>query len=204
MTRQLAPAKTANVAIARVLRSLGLKQGQDFRVNGKAARGTYVTLISYEGHQAAADNARAIVNDVADAGFPFDVDVHIFPTGTVRAYIRNSAVPVDALNGRVLANGVPVEPVVPADVDRWDGVEGPVAFLARVNKAWPAGTRVQGVDSHGVPRTGVCLGVDTHYVTDPGHPNYRRSYTGVWWLNESGGRLMGGRSRPFTDELVRI
>lgn len=204
MTRKLAPAKTANVAIARVLRSLGLKQGQDFRVIGKAARGTCVQLIGCEPNQVVADNARAIVDDVADAGFPFDVNVCVLPTGAVRAYIGNAAVPVGALNGRVLADGVLVEVTKTAVKDVNEGYDSVGQRHAALVSEWPSGTRVSGRDSAGVLRTGTVYGGDHGAVLNPSHHNYGRTYVGVQWDELGNGAWNPPRNRPFTDTLTRI
>lgn len=201
MTRKLAPAKTANVAIARVLRSLGLKQGHDFRINGKAARGTYVNLISRESHQVTADNARTIVKAASDTGFPFDVDVHTFPTGTICVYISNRAVPVGAETGRVLANGAPTQRVA----DRRSGCTDTTGQRhASLASEWPEGTRVSGHDSAGVLRTGTVYDGDHGTVLNPAHHNYGRTYVGVTWDELRNGLWNMPRNRPFTDTLTRI
>jgi hypothetical protein len=76
--------------------------------------------------------------------------------------------------------------------------------LCALVNAFPKGSRVQGTDSRGEQRTGIALGVDHGVVSNPHHANYGRTYTGVWWLDANGERAMGGRERPFTDELTVI
>lgn len=91
-------AKTPTVAIARVLRGLGLKQGSDFRVKGKyegtgANReriGTYVAIYSAAGEQTVADNADRIEEMVQQDGcFAFRVSIHRTPSGGVWTWIAN-------------------------------------------------------------------------------------------------------------------
>ena len=71
-----ATAKTPTVAIARVLRDLGLKQGSDFRVRGQYTNGervgTFVAALSAKADQVIADNADQIEYRVQqDGGFAF-------------------------------------------------------------------------------------------------------------------------------------
>lgn len=78
------PAKTPTVAIARVLRGLGLKQGTDFRVKGQyrgtgANReriGTYVAVSTAHADQLIADHADQIEELSAASGCPFRVSIH--------------------------------------------------------------------------------------------------------------------------------
>lgn len=75
------PAKTPTVAIARVLRSLGLKQGADFRVTGFYRSGerigTYVIVFNKAADETIAANADKIEEDVTKEGpgFTFRVSV---------------------------------------------------------------------------------------------------------------------------------
>lgn len=77
--------------------------------------------------------------------------------------------------------------------------------MERAGRAWPKGTRVRGLDSAGVLRTGTVNGVDVGMVVEPGHDNYGRTFVGVNWdapeRPESGHII---RNRPFTDTLTRI
>lgn len=80
MTKQLASAKTPTVAIARVLRGLGLKQGADFSVRGNYVAGertgTFVTLFGATARRTVADHADAVEAAVLlDGGFWFRVSL---------------------------------------------------------------------------------------------------------------------------------
>ena len=93
MTKTLAPAKTPGVAIARVLRGLGLKQGSDFRVKGEYKGGerigTRVAAFSRTATQTVADNADSIEQLAAEAGYHFNVSVYFTPSGTVWVHVAN-------------------------------------------------------------------------------------------------------------------
>lgn len=93
-----ATAKTPTVAIARVLRSLGLEQGKDFRVRGQyqgtgANReriGTYVAVYTNAADQVVADNADRIEELVKqDGSFAFRVSIHSTTNGRVWTWIAN-------------------------------------------------------------------------------------------------------------------
>lgn len=72
-------AKTPTVAVARVLRGLGLKQGEDFRVTGfyqnRERVGTYVIVFNKAADELVADKADEIVRLTGEAGFAFRVSV---------------------------------------------------------------------------------------------------------------------------------
>lgn len=70
-------------------------------------------------------------------------------------------------------------------------------------RAWPKGTRVQGVDSYGVTCMGTVNGVSWGVVTAPGHENYGRTWVDVDWDEMPHNRGTGRRNRPFTDDLIR-
>ena len=77
--------------------------------------------------------------------------------------------------------------------------------MDRAGRDWPKGTRVSGLDSRGIERTGTVNGVDVGMVTEPGHDNYGRTFVGVNW--DAPDRPELGhivRNRPFTDSLTRI
>lgn len=93
-----ATAKTPTVAIARVLRSFGLKQGADFRVKGeykgrgldRERVGTYVVLYSGHADHVVAEHADAIEELVQlDGGFSFRVSIHYTANGRRWAHIAN-------------------------------------------------------------------------------------------------------------------
>lgn len=69
---------------------------------------------------------------------------------------------------------------------------------------WPEGTRVQGFDAGGVLSEGSVNGLDVGVVSIPDHEDYGRTYVGVTWVARAGSAGAGLRSRPFTDELVRL
>ena len=69
-------------------------------------------------------------------------------------------------------------------------------------RAWPKGTRVQGVDSYGVTCMGTVNGVSWGVVTVPGHENYGRTWVDVDWDEMPHNRGTGRRNRPFTDDLI--
>ena len=93
MTKTLAPAKTPGVAVARVLRGLGLKQGLDFGVRAERKNGerigTRVAVFGRQANQTVADNADLIERLAAEAGFSFNVSVYVTPSGIVWVHIAN-------------------------------------------------------------------------------------------------------------------
>lgn len=86
-------AKTPTVAIARVLRDLGLKQGQDFRVKGEYRRGerigTYVVLYSKAAEERVSVQRDVIEQRTAAEGFPFNVSVYYSKTGYRGVHVAN-------------------------------------------------------------------------------------------------------------------
>lgn len=95
MARHANPAKTPTIAVARVLRSYGLKQGTDFRVSGEygprvdghAERiGTRVLLISAEANDVVAQHADDIESATSRTGFPFRVSIRYGRVLKDRAY----------------------------------------------------------------------------------------------------------------------
>lgn len=93
MAKNLAPAKTPGVAIARVLRGLGLKQGLDFGVRAERKNGerigTRVAVFGRTANQTVADNANEIEQQAGDAGFHFNVSVYFTPSGQVWVNVAN-------------------------------------------------------------------------------------------------------------------
>lgn len=92
-----ATAKTPTVAIARVLRSLGLEQGKDFRVRGqyqgtganRERTGTYVAVLTAHADQVVADNADRIEELSAASGYAFRVSIHFTAGGRMWTWIAN-------------------------------------------------------------------------------------------------------------------
>jgi hypothetical protein len=88
---------TPTVAIGRILRGLGLKQGHDFRVRGQyqgrgADReriGTYVVVLSKQADQTVADRADEIEQLSADAGHSFRVSIHFTTGGRMWTWVAN-------------------------------------------------------------------------------------------------------------------
>ncbi|MFF2612333.1 hypothetical protein [Kitasatospora sp. NPDC058046] len=82
MTAQ--PPKRPTVALARVLRTLGLTQGKgrDFRIEGEYRNseriGTYALLLTRHAHEVVAEHADEIEKLTGEAGFPFRVSVRYF------------------------------------------------------------------------------------------------------------------------------
>ncbi|MEU2487080.1 hypothetical protein ABZ593_21035 [Streptomyces sp. NPDC012617] len=78
------PPKTPTVVIARVLRSLGLTQGGDFRVTGDYRNGerigTYVLPLTRHADETITANADEIERLAAESPFPFRVSVR-YPSG---------------------------------------------------------------------------------------------------------------------------
>jgi hypothetical protein len=93
MAKTLAPAKTPGVAIARVLRGLGLKQGTDFSVKGEYKNGervcTRVAVFGGPANQIVADNANLVEQQAGDAGFHFNVSVYFTPSGIMWVSVAN-------------------------------------------------------------------------------------------------------------------
>lgn len=214
-----ATAKTPTVAIARVLRDLGLKQGSDFRVRGEYRNGervgTYVAALSAKADQVIADNADQIEYRVQqDGGFAFRVSIHFTAGGRMWTWVANygkrtreaapatatpttgSDAPAEDSRKRAHELGATVTRVVERKVTRAD--------LDALVAAWPGGTRVSGWDSSGKPRTGRVNGVGWGFVMDRTHPNYGRPYVDVSWDAVPGDMGCNRRSRPFADELHRI
>lgn len=102
-------AKTPTVAVARVLRGLGLKQGEDFRVTGfyqmRERIGTCVIVFNKAADQLIADNADEIVRLTGEAGFAFRVSVRY----------HNGRPFVDVKNfGTEVREDAPVDPTAPS------------------------------------------------------------------------------------------
>lgn len=93
MAKNQTPAKTPGVAIARVLRGLGLKQGLDFGVRGEWKNGervgTRVAVFGRPANQLVADNADLIEQLSGDAGFHFNVSVYFTASGSVWVHVGN-------------------------------------------------------------------------------------------------------------------
>ena len=82
-------AKTPTVAIARVLRGLGLVQGSDFRVVG-ARTATHAIVLSRKADKVIADNADHIEELVKlDGGWVFRVNIHSTPGGHLWTRVSN-------------------------------------------------------------------------------------------------------------------
>ncbi|QBZ73560.1 hypothetical protein SEA_MISCHIEF19_75 [Streptomyces phage Mischief19] len=98
MATTTTPAKTPTVAIARVLRGLGLVQGADFKVTGeyrgrgldRERVGTYVLVLTRDAEQTIADNADAIeAAALAQGGFAFRVSIYRTPSGGFWTRVAN-------------------------------------------------------------------------------------------------------------------
>uniref|UniRef100_A0AAU7GWX9 Minor tail protein n=1 Tax=Streptomyces phage Geonosis TaxID=3158856 RepID=A0AAU7GWX9_9CAUD len=93
MAKNQTPAKTPGVAIARVLRGLGLKQGLDFGVRGERKNGerigTRVAVFGRPANQLVADKADEIERLAGEAGFHFNVSVYFTPSGIVWVHVGN-------------------------------------------------------------------------------------------------------------------
>lgn len=119
MATPLPRAKTPNVAIARVLRGLGLKQGTDFSVSGNGLNGTVVTVKTELAHERVATAQAAIEKRAADEGFPFRVSIHTMPTGAIRTTISNITIaqPVHRPTADALDELIDLVDQVQAEVD---------------------------------------------------------------------------------------
>lgn len=88
----MSAAKTPTVAVARVLRGLGLKQGEDFRVTGfyqsRQRTGTFVILFNRYADKLVSDRADDIERLTSEAGYPFRVSV-TYPNGRPVADVKN-------------------------------------------------------------------------------------------------------------------
>ncbi len=118
MTKNQAPAKTPGVAIARVLRGLGLKQGLDFgvravRKNGERI-GTRVAVFGRPANQTVADNADKIEQLAGDAGFHFNVSVYFTPSGIVWVHVGNYG---EKTRQTHFLSATPAEPVAAEDTE---------------------------------------------------------------------------------------
>lgn len=90
-------AKTPTVAIARILRDLGLKQGNDFRVRGqyqgtgqnRERIGTYVAALTGAADQVIADHADEIERLASEAGHSFRVSIHFTANGRMWTWVAN-------------------------------------------------------------------------------------------------------------------
>lgn len=92
-------ARTPSVAIARTLRELGLKQGEDFRIKGQyRGRGaerervaTYVAVLTPKAEQIISDHADHIERVTeTESGFVFLVSVHYTAGGRMWTWVSNS------------------------------------------------------------------------------------------------------------------
>ncbi|AKA61728.1 hypothetical protein SEA_YDN12_61 [Streptomyces phage YDN12] len=116
MAKNLTPAKTPGVAVARVLRGLGLKQGLDFGVRGERKNGerigTRVAVFGQRANQIVADNANVIERAAADAGFHFNVSVYFTPSGSVWVAVANFG---QRTRQTHFLSATPAEPVTTVD-----------------------------------------------------------------------------------------
>jgi hypothetical protein len=116
MAKNQTPAKTPGVAIARVLRGLGLKQGLDFGVRGEWKNGervgTRVAVFGRPANQLVADNANVIEQQTGDAGFPFNVSVYFTPSGNVWVHVGNYG---EKTRQTHFLSATPAEPVTTVD-----------------------------------------------------------------------------------------
>ncbi|ALY07311.1 hypothetical protein SEA_MAIH_61 [Streptomyces phage Maih] len=116
MAKTLTPAKTPGVAIARVLRGLGLKQGLDFGVRAERKNGerigTRVAVFGQRANQIVADNANAIEQQAGDAGFHFNVSVYFTPSGSVWVAVANFG---QRTRQTHFLSATPAEPVTTVD-----------------------------------------------------------------------------------------
>lgn len=118
MAKNQTPAKTPGVAIARVLRGLGLKQGLDFgvravRKNGERI-GTRVAVFGRPANQTVADNADLIEQQAGDAGFHFNVSVYFTPSGIVWVHVGNYG---EKTRQTHFLSATPAEPVAAEDTE---------------------------------------------------------------------------------------
>lgn len=86
--------KRPSVAIARVLRDLGLKQGYDFRVVGDYRRGeryaTRIKMYSRRADTVIRDHADEIEEATAQTGFPFTVSVYYTTSGNLWTWVSDA------------------------------------------------------------------------------------------------------------------
>ncbi|MFG3287299.1 hypothetical protein ACGF3G_00555 [Streptomyces sp. NPDC048179] len=110
MPRAVAPAKTPTVAIARILRGLGLTQGRggkDFSVTGFYVNGerrhTYVVAYSRHAEEVIAAHADEIEAAANAAGWCFYVSVRYSASGRVHTSVQNAGARVREAQPAVLA-----------------------------------------------------------------------------------------------------
>lgn len=197
-TKTPAPAKTPTIAIARILRGLGLKQGTDFRVSGEyrgtgANRervGTRVTNLNSRANQVIADNADQIEQSATATGFPFHVSIYRAPGGYMWVRVANYGERVrqshfldtDADRER-LGLDVP-EVATSAAGDTPTGMKPEPEDVNAARYVYQPGVAVVRLDGDGrVVRTGSVSHVSepVHMVNDPYHENYGRAYVDVMW-----------------------
>lgn len=158
-TKQATPAKTPTVAIARVLRSLGLVQGRDFRVRGKyqghgADReriGTHVAVLSQVADKVIADNADRIEQEAGQAGFSFRVSVYYTDGGGMWTWVANYGARVREARPQAPVYNVPSAPSPSAREDAIDAAEGR-KYLKPRTKAREAASRAMPKLVPGKPR----------------------------------------------------
>ncbi|KPI33310.1 hypothetical protein OV450_1398 [Actinobacteria bacterium OV450] len=134
-----APPRTPTVAIARILRGLGLTQGRgcDFRVEGEYRNGertgTYVLVLARHADETIAAHADEIEHLADEAGFAFRVSVRYFGGDRPKASVANTG-------SRVREEpSAPAEP--PAAAPAPEGRPEPAPAPAPEAELPPAGTK---------------------------------------------------------------
>lgn len=202
-------AKTPGVAIARVLRNLGLKQGHDFSVRGHYVagerRGTDVFLHGGHARQTVISFADEIEDLVSEAGFAFNVSIRNLRDGawpTLANYGDRIRDAVAAVVTEPTAFVMDADPAtVPQAVTTQQDPHGAAIHAAAA--AWTKGTRVSFVNSKGVTVHATVTGKDIGVVTKCGHDNYGRVYLGV---GQDPTKSIPWRqpARVFADELTAL
>lgn len=216
MAKTPAPAKTPGVAVARVLRGLGLKQGLDFRIRAERKNGerigTRVAVFGAEANQTVADNADKIEQQAGDAGFHFNVSVYFTPSCRVWVHVANYGERTRQTHFLSATPAEPTETEAPKPAIRATlgaprpAFEQPASEATALNpqmQDFQKGQRVQGVDSYNVVCMGTVNGVAWGEVTNPDHVNCGRTWVDVTWDEMPHNQGTGRRSRPFTSNLIK-
>jgi hypothetical protein len=183
MTVTPTPAKTPTVAIARILRAYGLKQGSDFCVSGIREGGervgTRAAVNGTEANELIAVHADEIESAAADLGFPFQVSVYFTPSGTPWVWVANTGERVRQTHflsdiGRdaepvapELATAELVSPAQPAQDEATDGA-GLGAAIESVRTAYAIADGLRAAADH------------FQSVLDGASPEQREAHPGYW------------------------
>lgn len=195
--RELRPEEDTEMKISvlgRVLHhDFGLKLGVDYSTTGwnfeNVRRGTIVNLFTAKANEALAARADHFEQVMEAEGHPFKVSIHHSRDHANGGYL----VRCDVKNFGTRVREDELKP--PRAKQKTNG---------EVMKAFPRGTRVLALDSHGVHVPATVNGLEVGIVQDPDHINYQRAYVGVTWDPRPHNDMSKLRACLFVDSVLRM